>query len=73
MKRKLTLLVVAAALCLVSAGGIAGGCLQGTWTYLDNSGRVVGAQTMGCGELDGAWGQVTENKTFAQGCGVSSF
>jgi hypothetical protein len=59
-------------LFLSGAVGANGGCLQGTWHYLDASGRLVGEQTVGCGELDGSWGSVTANKTFTQGC-ASSF
>ena len=60
------------ALTLASGAAIAGGCLQGTWNYYDASGRLVGGQTVGCGELDGTWGTVTANTTFSQGC-ASSF
>lgn len=60
------------ALTLASGAAIAGGCLQGTWNYYDAGGRLVGGQTVGCGELDGVWGSVTANKTFTQGC-ASSF
>jgi Family of unknown function (DUF6289) len=59
------------ALLLVSGAVIAGGCLQGTWHYFDASGRLVGEQTVGCGELDGAWGAVTARSTFTQGCAES--
>lgn len=62
------------ALMLVSGAAIAqagGGCLQGTWHYLDASGRIVGESTVGCGELDGAWGAVTSRSTFTQGCNAS--
>jgi Family of unknown function (DUF6289) len=62
------------ALVLVSGAAIAqagGGCLQGTWHYLDASGRLVGETTVGCGELDGAWGAVTGRSTFTQGCNAS--
>lgn len=57
---------------LASGAAIAGGCLQGTWSYRDAGGRVVGGETVGCGELDGAWGRVTANASFSQGC-ASSF
>ncbi len=57
---------------LASGAAIAGGCLQGTWNYYDASGRLVGGQTVGCGELDGTWGTVTANTSFSQGC-ASSF
>ena len=60
------------ALTLASGAAIAGGCLQGTWHYYDASGRPVGGETVGCGELDGAWGTVTANRTFSQGCASSS-
>ena len=60
------------ALALASGAAIAGGCLQGTWHYYDASGRLVGGQTVGCAELDGAWGTVTARSTFSQGC-ASSF
>ncbi len=60
------------ALTLASGVAIAGGCLQGTWSYRDAGGRVVGGETVGCGELDGAWGTVTANASFNQGC-ASSF
>lgn len=59
------------ALTLTSGAAIAGGCLQGTWNYYDASGRLVGGQTVGCGELDGVWGTVTANTTFSQGCASS--
>lgn len=59
------------ALALASGAAIAGGCLQGTWNYYDASGRLVGGQTVGCGELDGVWGTVTANSTFSQGCASS--
>ncbi len=55
-----------------SGAAIAGGCLQGTWSYRDAGGRVVGGETIGCGDLDGAWGAVTANASFSQGC-ASSF
>lgn len=51
-----------------SGAVIAGGCLQGSWHYFDSQGRMVGGQTVGCGAQDGAWGQVTANKSFTQGC-----
>ncbi len=57
---------------LASGAAIAGGCLQGTWHYYDASGRPVGGETVGCGELDGVWGTVTANRTFSQGCASSS-
>ncbi len=57
---------------LGSGVAIAGGCLQGTWNYCNASGRRVGGQTVGCGELGGAWGTVTADTTFSQGC-ASSF
>jgi Family of unknown function (DUF6289) len=63
------------ALVLLSSAAMAqstgGGCLQGTWHYFDANGRLVGEQTVGCAELDGAWGAVTSNKTFTQGCAAS--
>lgn len=71
MQRKLALSVLVS-LTFVSATAIAAGCLQGTWHYLDASGRVVGEQTVGCGELDGSWGAVTASTSFTQGC-ASSF
>ena len=71
MQRKLALTVMVS-LAFMSATAIAAGCLQGTWHYLDASGRVVGEQTVGCGELDGSWGTVTARTTFTQGC-ASSF
>jgi hypothetical protein len=71
MQRKLALSVLVS-LVFVSATAIAAGCLQGTWHYLDASGRVVGEQTVGCGELDGSWGTVTARTSFTQGC-ASSF
>jgi Family of unknown function (DUF6289) len=71
MQRKLALSLMVS-LAFMSATAIAAGCLQGTWHYLDASGRVVGEQTVGCGELDGSWGTVTARTTFTQGC-ASSF
>ena len=71
MQRKLALSVLVS-LAFMSATAVAGGCLQGTWHYLDASGRVVGEQTVGCGELDGSWGTVTARTSFTQGC-ASSF
>jgi hypothetical protein len=71
MQRKLALSVLVS-LAFMSATAIAAGCLQGTWHYLDASGRVVGEQTVGCGELDGSWGTVTTRTSFTQGC-ASSF
>ncbi len=59
-------------LIFASGVAVAGGCLQGTWNYYDASGRLVGGQTVGCAELDGAWGSVTARSTFTQGC-ASSF
>jgi hypothetical protein len=73
MQRKLALsLMVSLAFISATATAIAAGCLQGTWHYLDASGRVVGEQTVGCGELDGSWGTVTARTSFTQGC-ASSF
>ncbi len=60
------------ALCLSGAAGADGGCLQGTWHYFDAGGRLVGEETVGCGELDGSWGSATADRTFTQGC-ASSF
>ncbi len=71
MQRKLALSLMVS-LAFMSATAIAAGCLQGTWHYLDASGRVVGEQTVGCGELDGSWGTVTARTSFTQGC-ASSF
>jgi Family of unknown function (DUF6289) len=71
IKQKLALSLLVA-FAFVSATAIAGGCLQGTWQYYDASGRLVGEQTVGCGELDGTWGAVTSRSTFTQGC-ASSF
>ena len=63
--------VMAGLLALPGAVGANGGCLQGTWHYFDASGRLVGEQTVGCGELDGSWGSVTANSAFSQGCAAS--
>lgn len=63
---------LAISLLLSGAVGANGGCLQGTWHYFDAGGRLVGEQTVGCGELDGSWGSATASKTFTQGC-ASSF
>ena len=71
MQRKLALSVLVA-LTLVSATAVANGCLQGTWHYYDAGGRLVGEQTVGCGELDGVWGTVTTRTTSTQG-GANSF
>ena len=71
MKRKLARSILVS-LAFMSATAIAAGCLQGTWHYLDASGRVVGEQTVGCGGLDGSWGTVTARTSFTQGC-ASSF
>jgi hypothetical protein len=71
MQRKLALSLMVS-LVFMSATAIAAGCLQGTWHYLDASGRVVGEQTVGCGQSDGSWGTVTARSTFTQGC-ASSF
>jgi hypothetical protein len=40
--RKLTAIALGGALFLASSGTIAGGCLQGTWTYYDDDGNFVG-------------------------------
>jgi hypothetical protein len=71
MMRRIKLGLVAVG--LVVASGMAGaqsggGCLQGTWHYFDQSGRLVGEQTVGCGADDGAWGSRTSTSTFSQGC-----
>jgi hypothetical protein len=66
--RRAMLMCALVASMLVSGVAIADGCLQGTWHYFDANGRLVGGQTVGCGELDGSWGAVTANKTFSQGC-----
>ena len=72
IQRKFALTMMVS-LAFMSATAIAAGCLQGTWHYLDASGRVVGEQTVGCGELDGIWwGTVTARTSFTQGC-ASSF
>ena len=61
-------LLIASSAAFAAVGG---GCLQGTWHYYDSSGRLVGEQTVGCGELDGLWGTVTTRTTFTQGCAAS--
>ena len=58
-------LVLVAGAAMAQSGG---GCLQGTWHYLDASGRLVGERTVGCGAMDGVWGTVTSQSTFTQGC-----
>jgi hypothetical protein len=64
--------VLVVSMLLSGAVGANGGCLQGTWQYFDAGGRLVGEQTVGCGDLDGSWGSATANKTFTPGC-ASSF
>ena len=66
--RKMKALVMGVILATVSSATTAGGCLQGTWTYYDDDGNFVGYETVGCGADDGIYGQVTNNKTFSQGC-----
>lgn len=68
--RRIKLLLTGAVLMLASSVSMAGGggCLQGTWTYFDDQGDYVGSQTVGCGDADGTWGQVTDNRSFSQGC-----
>ena len=66
--RKMKALVLGAILATVSSATTAGGCLQGTWTYYDDDGNFVGYETVGCGVGDGVYGQVTDNKSFSQGC-----
>lgn len=69
--RRAVLLCALLVSMLLSGAAMADGCLQGTWHYFDANGRLVGSQTVGCGELDGSWGTVTANKTFSQGCAAS--
>lgn len=66
--RKLTTIALGGVLFLASSGTIAGGCLQGTWTYYDDDGSFVGYETVGCGEADCLVGQRSQNKSFTQGC-----
>jgi hypothetical protein len=66
--RKTKALVLGVILVAASSASTAGGCLQGTWTYYDDDGSFVGYETVGCGADDGVYGQVTDNKTFSQGC-----
>ena len=66
--RKLTAIALGGALFLASSGTIAGGCLQGTWTYYDDDGGFVGYETVGCGDADGLVGERSQNKSFTQGC-----
>lgn len=71
MRHVVSTAVLAAVLTLPGVAGANGGCLQGTWHYFDVSGRLVGEQTVGCGELDGSWGSITANSGFSQGCASS--
>lgn len=61
-------LVLGAILVAASFNAAGGGCLQGTWSYYDDDGIFVGYETVGCGADDGVYGQVTDNRTFSQGC-----
>jgi len=70
--RRTRIFALALALIVVSGATSAGGCLQGTYHYFNDSGQLVGEETLGCGEADGAWGTPTANKTFTQGCASSS-
>jgi hypothetical protein len=71
-RRTIAGMLLLLSMTLSSAAGADGGCLQGTWHYYDSAGRLVGEQTVGCGELDGTWGTVTARSAFTQGC-LSSF
>ena len=71
MRHKLAMALMTALLALPGVVGANGGCLQGTWHYYDAGGRLVGQETVGCGELDGGWGSVTANSAFSQGCAAS--
>ncbi|MFZ5638586.1 MAG: DUF6289 family protein [Pseudomonadota bacterium] len=71
-RRSIAGISLVVSLCLSGAAGADGGCLQGTWHYFDANGRLVGEQTVGCGELDGVWGSVTANSAFTQGCASGS-
>ena len=66
--RRTRIFAVAFALLAISGLAYAGGCLQGTWHYYNASGQLVGEETFGCGDMDGAWGSVTANKSFTPGC-----
>ena len=56
---------------LLAASFAATASWQGTWSYYSDEGVLVGQWTAGCGAADGRWGQVTDNRSFAQGCAVS--
>lgn len=66
---KLKILLAALAVgLLVAASFSATASWQGTWSYYNDEGALVGQWTAGCGEADGRWGEVTDNKSFTQGC-----
>ena len=72
MRRTKLLLAALAVSLLVAASFTAMANWQGTWHYYDDEGVLVGEWTAGCRELDGRWGIETDNKTFTQGCRVTS-
>jgi len=59
------------ALLLASTSTMAGGCLQGTWTYYDDEGSYTGYETVGCGAADGLRGERAYNSRFTQGCNAT--
>lgn len=71
MRRTKTLAATLAVGTLLAASFAAIASWQGTWSYYDDEGALVGQWTAGCGAADGRWGTVTENRSFTQGCAVS--
>ena len=71
MRRTKILLAALAVSLLVAASFTAMANWQGTWSYYNEEGALVGQWTADCGEMDGRWGEVTDNKSFSQGCRAS--
>lgn len=64
--------VFAVALAGAASFAAAANSWQGTWTYYNAEGAVIGGWTAGCGSADKRWGDTSgSNKHFSQGCASS--